>query len=368
MNLSQKKVLVGMSGGIDSTATCLMLREQGYEVIGLTMWVWGDEPVEAKELAARMGVEHHVADERDSFKQSIVRYFIDEYRSGRTPNPCVMCNPLFKFRLLVEWADRLGCAYIATGHYTRLQQKDGHVYIVAGDDDKKDQSYFLWRVGQEVLRRCLFPLGEFTKGSVRDYLRGKGYTLKAEGGESMEVCFIKGDYRDFLREHSPEIDQEVGKGWFVNAAGVKLGEHKGFPYYTIGQRKGLEIALGKPAYVLKINPDKNTVMLGDANQLKTRYMLLEQDVLVDEAEIFSNPGLTVRIRYRSRPIPCSVRRLPDGRLLVHFREEASAIAPGQSAVFYDGRRVLGGAFIASQRGIGQFVEADGEAKSEAVPQ
>lgn len=172
----------------------------------------------------------------------------------------------------------------------------------------------------------------------------------------MEVCFIKGDYRDFLREHSPEIDREVGPGWFVNSEGVKLGEHKGFPYYTIGQRKGLEIALGKPAYVLKINPQKNTVMLGDAGQLLATCMLAEQENLVDEEEFFGSRELTVRIRYRSKPIPCTVQRLEDGRLLVRFQTEASAIAPGQSAVFYIGRRVVGGSFIASQRGIGMYLE------------
>lgn len=171
----------------------------------------------------------------------------------------------------------------------------------------------------------------------------------------MEVCFIKGDYRDFLREQCPELDSEIGSGWFVNSEGVKLGKHKGAPYYTIGQRKGLEIALGKPAYVLKINPQKNTVMLGDADQLETEYMLAEQDKIVDERELFGCENLTVRIRYRSRPIPCRVKRLEDGRLLVRFLETASAIAPGQSAVFYDGRRVLGGAFIASQRGIGLVI-------------
>ena len=347
-----------MSGGIDSTATCLMLREQGYDIVGLTMWVWGDEPADAYQLAGSMGIEHHVVDVREEFRRTIVRYFIDEYRSGRTPNPCVMCNPLFKFRLLMEWADKLGCQFIATGHYVRLEKRNGILYIVAGDDDRKDQSYFLWRLGKDVLRRCLFPLGEYTKMQVRDYLRGKGYTLKAEEGESMEVCFIKGDYRDFLREHSPEIEREIGPGWFVNSEGVKLGQHKGFPYYTIGQRKGLEIALGKPAYVLKINPQKNTVMLGDAEQLKTRYMLVEQEIFPNEEEIFCSPDLTVRIRYRSRPIPCEVRRLEDGRLLVHFQEEASAIAPGQSAVFYIGRRVVGGAFIASQRGIGMFINEE----------
>lgn len=355
MNVMEKRVLVGMSGGIDSTATCLMLKEQGYEIVGLTMWVWGDEPAEARELAERMNIEHYIADEREAFRQVIVQNFIDEYRQGRTPNPCVMCNPLFKFRILTEWADKLGCKYISTGHYSRLEDLNGKVYIIAGDDDKKDQSYFLWRLGQDVLRRCLFPLGTYTKLKVREYLREKGYTLKAEEGESMEVCFIKGDYRDFLKEHSPEIDREIGPGWFVNSEGVKLGEHKGFPYYTIGQRKGLEIALGKPAYVLKINPLKNTVMLGDPEQLKAAYMLVEQENLIDEQEVFESKELTVRIRYRSKPIPCTVKRLEDGRLLVHFLAEASAIAPGQSAVFYIGSRVVGGSFIASQRGIGMYL-------------
>lgn len=361
MDNLKKRVLVGMSGGIDSTATCLMLKEQGYEVLGLTMWVWGDEPVEARRLADEMGIEHHLADERETFRRTIVQYFIDEYRNGRTPNPCVMCNPLFKFRLLDEWADRLHCPYLATGHYIRLAERSGKTYILTGDDEKKDQSYFLWRLGQDVLRRCLFPLGRYAKPQVRDYLRSKGYSLKADEGESMEVCFIEGDYRDFLRKHSPRLDEEIGAGWFVNSEGVKLGEHKGFPYYTIGQRKGLEIALGKPAYVLKINPQKNTVMLGNAEQLKTRYMLVEQEQLVDEREFFATDELAVRIRYRSRPIPCGVHRLDDGRLLVHFKEDASAVAPGQSAVFYIGQRLVGGSFIASQRGIGMYIP-DGEGK------
>lgn len=352
-----KRVLVGMSGGIDSTATCLMLKEQGYEIVGLTMWVWGDDPIEARQLAASMGIEHHVVDEREEFKKQIVQYFIDEYRQGRTPNPCVVCNPLFKFRILREWADKLDCAQIATGHYSRLETLDGVTYIVVGEDEKKDQSYFLWRLGQDVLSRCVFPLGTFTKQQVRDYLREKGYTVKAQEGESMEVCFIKGDYRDFLREHSPEIDNEIGTGWFVNAAGVKLGEHKGFPYYTIGQRKGLEIALGKPAYVLKINPQKNTVMLGDAEQLRTSYMLVEDCYFPNSEEVFTSKELAVRIRYRSKAISCEIKSLENGLLLVHFLDEASAIAPGQSAVFYIGNRVVGGAFIASQRGIGMYLNS-----------
>lgn len=353
--MDKKKVLVGMSGGIDSTATCLMLKQQGYDIVGLTMWVWGEKPVEAIELAARMEIEHHIADEREAFKEIVVQDFIDEYRNGRTPNPCVMCNPLFKFRILTEWADRLGCDYIATGHYSRIEQIDGRYYIIMGDDDKKDQSYFLWRLSQEVLSRCLFPLGDYTKVTVREYLATMGYEAKSKEGESMEVCFVKGDYRDFLRQHYPAIDSEIGPGWFVNSNGVKLGQHKGCAYYTVGQRKGLEIALGKPAYVLRINAEKNTVMLGDAEQLKSNYMLTEQDQLVCEEELLNCEHLTVRIRYRSKPIACRVLRVSPEQLLVKFLEDATSITPGQSAVFYEGSRVLGGAYIASQRGIGLVI-------------
>ena len=361
---SDKRVLVGMSGGIDSSATCIMLQEQGYEVVGVTMRTWDvasqfaspeqEEPgfiLEARALAERLGIEHHVADVREEFKQVIVKYFIDEYMQGRTPNPCVMCNPLFKERILCEWADRTGCAWISTGHYCRLEERNEKLYIVAGDDITKDQSYFLWRLPQEVLRRFLFPLGNYTKQEVREYLKEKGFEAKAKGGESMEVCFIEGDYRDFLRQQIPDIDTQIGPGYFVDSKGVKIGQHKGFPYYTIGQRKGLGIALGHPAHVLRINAEKNTVMLGTADDLKTEYMLTEDAMITDMQELLSCPNLTVRIRYRSKPIPCQVLPLENNQMLVRFLSEASAIAPGQSAVFYDGQRVLGGAFIASQRGI-----------------
>ena len=360
-----KRVLVGMSGGIDSSAACIMLQEQGYEVVGVTMRTWDipshfsspeqeqpDEIVEAQAVAARLGIEHHVADVREEFRKVIVQYFIDEYMRGRTPNPCVMCNPLFKERILCEWADRTGCQWIATGHYCQIEKRNGHCYIVTGDDETKDQSYFLWKLPQEILERMLLPLGGMTKETVREYLAQKGFEAKAKGGESMEICFIDKDYRDFLREHCPDIDERIGPGWFVDSKGLKLGQHKGFAYYTIGQRKGLGIALGEPAYVLKINPEKNTVMLGNADQLKTEYMLVEPPVAPDIEELLTCPNLSVRIRYRSRPIPCQVLRLPDnGYLLVKFATEASAITPGQSAVFYDGNRVLGGGFIASQQGI-----------------
>lgn len=366
-----KKVLVGMSGGIDSTATCMMLKEKGYEIIGVTIRTW-DSPVkfslpnqelpdyilEAQKLAACLGIEHHVADVREEFRDIIIRNFIDEYMNGRTPNPCALCNPLFKFRVLTEWADKLGCQYIATGHYSQLEELNGHVYVVAGNDEKKDQSYFLWRVDESVFRRCLFPLGAYTKKSVRTYLHEKGLEEKSKEGESMEICFVDGDYRDFLRQQVPDLDERIGEGKFVNAAGVTLGKHKGFAYYTIGQRKGLEIALGKPAYVLKLNPEKNTVMLGDIEQLKTEYMLVEQLKMVDSERFFLEKGLSVRIRYHSKPIPCEVKVLDEKLWMVHFLEEASSIAPGQSAVFYVGRRVVGGALIGTQRGIGMYLSKE----------
>lgn len=375
--MNKKRVLVGMSGGIDSSAVCLMLQEQGYEVVGVTMRVW-DLPAqfskpdqvypdfiqEAKALAARLGMEHYVADERESFRQVVVQNFIDEYLNGRTPNPCVMCNPKFKFRMLTEWADKLDCAYIATGHYVRVNQENGKYYIYCGVDKKKDQSYFLWRLGQSVLSRCIFPLGSMKKDDVRHYLSSKGFEVKARQGESMEVCFIDKDYRDFLREQVPDVDKRIGDGKFVDIHGRTLGTHKGFPYYTVGQRKGLGIALGKPAFVLRINAAKNTVMLGDLEQLRADYMLLGQAVIVDEKTLFEGE-VTVRIRYRSMPVPCRVKQVKnlfpeengEGEtcLLVHFKESASAVTPGQSAVFYVGERLIGGAMIISQKGLSAYL-------------
>lgn len=378
-NRRNNRVLVGMSGGIDSSAVCMMLQDQGYEVVGITMRVW-DLPrhfssasqefpnfiLEAKELAARLGIEHHVADERTDFKSIVVNDFVTQYLKGRTPNPCVMCNPLFKFRMLTEWADRLNCAHIATGHYVQVKENNGRHYIYCGTDAQKDQSYFLWRLGQDVLARCIFPLGGMKKPEVRAYLDRKGYAVKAKEGESMEVCFIEGDYREFLQQQLPDWNERVQPGKFVDSEGRVLGTHAGCANYTVGQRKGLGIALGKPAFVLRINAEKNTVMLGDAEQLLSSDLLLEQAQIADTEALLSE-GITVRIRYRSRPIPCTVKKVTrlfadgtngnvgDEMLLVHLNVPASAITPGQSAVFYKNDRLVGGAYIASQRGVNAYL-------------
>ena len=356
MSTNSKSVLVGMSGGIDSTAVCSMLLEEGYRVVGLTL-VTCDSSLPAADdaaaLAQRLGIEHHIADVREEFRSLVVQPFIDGYLAGYTPNPCVNCNPAMKFRLLCEWADRLGCGKIATGHYVKIETENGNHYIVTGDDSRKDQSYFLWRLTQEQLSRCLFPLGEWDKSAVREYLQKMGNQVLARGGESMEVCFIPGDYRDFLRENIPDVDSVIREGAFVDAEGRIIGTHRGHPYYTIGQRKGLGIALGHPAYVIRINAAKNTVMLGSEEQLKTQYMLVEAPAWVGDAPA---EGLSVRVRYRSVPIACDAPvKVAEGLWLVHLHSEASAITPGQSAVFYVGNRLVGGAFIASQRGIAQWI-------------
>lgn len=354
---ARKSVLVGMSGGIDSTAVCSMLLAEGFEVKGLTL-VTCDASLKAADaaaaLAARLGIPHYVADVREEFRVKVIQPFIDAYMQGLTPNPCVNCNPEIKFKVLEEWATRLGCEYMATGHYVRLKTIDEKVYICAGDDEGKDQSYFLWRLTQEQLRRLLFPLGEWKKRDVLDYLGTHGLESAADDGESMEVCFISGDYRDFLRENIPGIDTLYAGGSFVDCEGRVLGKHSGYPFYTIGQRKGLGIALGHPAYVLKINPAKNTVMLGTEDMLRTEYMLVEAPTWVGDVPPACN--LSVRVRYRGNPVACELPvQVDDGLFLVRLKEEVSAVTPGQSAVFYDGDIIVGGAFIASQRGINRWI-------------
>ena len=381
------RILVAMSGGVDSSAVCLLLQEQGYEVVGMTMRVWdlprqfthaatadgtlpacvqgqvADDALEpdfiqsARTLAERLGIEHHVVDVREEFRDTVVRYFLDEYEAGRTPNPCVLCNRAFKFRLLAELADRLGCPLMATGHYVQTQEHNGHTYLLMGDDVRKDQSYFLWRVPQEVLGRMRFPLGTMAKPDVRAYLDRCGFAVRARQAESMEVCFVENDYRDFLRQQRPATAARVDGGYFVDTGGKRLGTHHGVPFYTVGQRKGLGIALGQPAYVLRLNAEKNTIVLGSETDLSTHHLLVEHLECVSRNEVLESQELTVRIRYHSQPVACRVQILDDGRCLVTTSQSVSAVSPGQSAVFYIGRRLVGGAIIASQRGIGGILAA-----------
>lgn len=348
--MAKERILVGMSGGIDSSAACKLLREAGYEVVGATLRMWDRNGREAefiddaRRLASKLGMEHHTVDIRNEFDEKVIRPFIDEYMNGRTPNPCVFCNPNIKWKHLIEEADRHGCAKIATGHYVRKVEDGNCIWIEEGRDKSKDQSYFLWGLTREQLARTLFPLGEFTKQEVKEMMAGEAAYEKKEKKESMEICFIEDDYRTFLRQAVPDIDAQLSGGYYVNDKGLRLGRHNGYPFYTIGQRKGLGIALGEPAYVIKINPVKNTVKLGKREELTSCAMKLAHYEIRDEG-LLRSPDTKVCIRYRGERYAISNIVEQDGELTVEFADGASAVAPGQSAVFYNGERVVGGGII-----------------------
>ena len=279
------KVLVAMSGGIDSSVTAMLLHEQGYEVIGVTMKTWDysssggkkkstgccslDDINDARILAVNMGFHHIIIDIREEFGSFIVNNFVDEYLAGRTPNPCVLCNTHIKWDALLKRADQLGCEFIATGHYAQIRQENGRYVISKGVDEWKDQSYVLWGLTQESLARTIFPLGGFKKSEIREMAMERGYKELAQKSESYEICFIPdNDYRGFLKRKVEGLEEKVANGDFVDTQGNVLGKHKGYPFYTIGQRKGLEIALGEPMYVVEIDAPNNRVVLGTKEDLK----------------------------------------------------------------------------------------------------
>lgn len=345
-----------MSGGIDSTVSALLLKEQGYEVVGVTFRTFDsmkdsclakekgcctiDSIMEAKQNAARMGVEHHIVDFREPFRRCVIQNFIDEYMSGRTPNPCVVCNSTIKWGEMLKLADEMSCDYIATGHYARIAERDGHFYLRAAADTKKDQTYFLWMLTDNQLSRTIFPLGDYTKDQVREIARSHGYEKLAVKRESQEICFIPDDdYRAFLRVNVPDYAERVSPGEFVDAEGKVLGRHEGYVNYTIGQRKGLGIALGHPAYITHIDAASNRITLGSnedmyASELKFRSIFNSQ------LSIFNSP-LTAKVRYRSQAVP--VQKIDEGRLV--FASPVWGITPGQSVVIYQDDLVIGGGII-----------------------
>jgi len=319
-----------MSGGLDSTAAALLLKEQGYEVVGCTFRTRYTKEASlqaAIDLAAKLGIEHHVIDYTDRFDNTIVTYFRDEYMAGRTPNPCVVCNRVIKFGALLQEADRFDCSHIATGHYARV--KDG--FICRAADQQKDQTYFLWQLSEEQINRVVFPLGEMTKIEVRSYLAEHGYQQLAQGGESQDICFIENDYRSFLN-----IPPNLGD--YINAEGKIVGKHEGYTNYTIGQRKGLGVALGEPAFVTKIDAEKNEVTLGTHDELYTH------DVHLRDVVFRGDPGQPViaQIRYRSQP---SLSTFNFQLSTIRFEESVWAVTPGQSCVMYQGNRLVGGGII-----------------------
>ncbi|MCS7036735.1 MAG: tRNA 2-thiouridine(34) synthase MnmA [Saprospiraceae bacterium] len=356
------RALVAMSGGIDSTMTAVLLHEEGWEVIGITMKTWDyatsggsrketgccslDSINDARQVAVQLGFHHFIVDIREEFGDYVIDNFVDEYLAGRTPNPCVLCNTHIKWNSLLRRADQLDCEFIATGHYGIIAQQDGRYYIRRARDRQKDQSYVLWGLSQECLARTRMPLGGFTKPEVRQMAAERGWSELSKKAESYEICFVPdNDYRSFLRRRVPDLDERIGEGDFVDTQGNVLGRHQGYPFYTVGQRKGLGIALGEPMYVTEIRPETNTVVLGREEDLIRNGMMVGKVNLMKYAEL-PEEGLEVvtKVRYRDAGTLSTVR--PVGRNVeVQFHANAKGIAPGQSAVFYEGDDVVGGGII-----------------------
>jgi tRNA-uridine 2-sulfurtransferase len=356
------KVLVAMSGGIDSTITALMLKDQGYEVIGITMKTWDyasagsskketgccnlDSFNDARTAAVEHGFPHLVLDIRDEFGTAVIDNFVEEYLAGRTPNPCVMCNTHIKWRALLKRADALDCEFIATGHYAFINQHDnGRYFLSKGVDEQKDQSYVLWGLQQDLLSRTMLPLGKYRKPEIRQMALDYGYPELANKSESYEICFVPdNDYRGFLKNKLPTLESAVEGGHFVDPHGNIIGKHRGYPFYTIGQRKGLDVTFGKPVYVTSIDPETNTVMLGEEKDLAGQSMIVtglnlqKYDIIPEGMEAIT------KIRYKDKGSLSNIYT-EGNQLRVHFYEPAKSIAPGQSAVFYEGNDVMGGGII-----------------------
>jgi tRNA-uridine 2-sulfurtransferase len=356
------RVLVAMSGGIDSSVTAMMLHEQGYEVVGITMKTWDyassgagkketgccslDSINDARAIAVKFGFMHIILDIRDEFGDFVINNFVSEYLSGRTPNPCVLCNTHIKWEALLKRADMLDCEFIATGHYAKIRQENNRFLVSRGKDLNKDQSYVLWGLTQKSLARTKFPLGTFAKSDIRAMALDYGFEEIANKPESYEICFVPdNDYRAFLKHKQPELEKEVDGGSFVDKSGKILGKHKGFPFYTVGQRKGLEIALGEPMFVTEIIPEKNQVVLGRLDDLKKNSMLVREVNLIKYPQLIEPTISHTKIRYKDAGTKSILTQFENGKVQVDFFEQVNAIAPGQSAVFYDGEDLIGGGFI-----------------------
>lgn len=357
------KILVAMSGGLDSTVAAVMLREEGYEVVGVTMKTWDyqnsggskketgccslDSINDARTIAVKHGIHHMILDIRDEFGDFVIDNFVEEYLAGRTPNPCVLCNTHIKWEALIKRANMLDCEFIATGHYAQVRHENDRYVISKGLDADKDQSYVLWGLTQESLAKTRFPLGGFRKTDIRQMAIDMGYYEIANKSESYEICFVPdNDYRGFLKRKVEGLEQRVEGGNFVNAAGKVLGKHRGYPFYTIGQRKGLEIAFGEPMFVLNIMPETNTVVLGREVELQQKGMWVRNVNMGKYAHLSTPMESLTKIRYKDAGSIANIEQ-EGNRMKVIFNNHVKAIAPGQSAVFYDGDDVIGGGWIQS---------------------
>ncbi len=355
--MKKQRVLLGMSGGVDSSVAGYLLREEGHDVVGVTMKVWPQDCIsraedkccgpqavaDARNVAHALGFPHYVVDEADQFEKVVIDYFASEYQAGRTPNPCVMCNEKLKFGSLWEKAKALDCEFIATGHYAIIEHRADRAVLRKGADPRKDQSYFLFSLRQPQLRRALTPLGRMSKPKIREIARSLGLKV-ADKIDSQEICFVPGnDYKAFLRSHLGE--GEFHRGEIYDVAGNFLGEHEGIELFTIGQRKGLPGGSPRPRYVVDLDAQTNRVIVGDEDDLICDEFEIDRVNWNELASADEDVDLTVKIRYSHAGTNATVTPLPNHRARIRLHEAQRAVTPGQAAVLYDGDVVVGGGWI-----------------------
>lgn len=357
--MNKNRVVIGMSGGVDSSVAAYLLKKEGYDVIGITMKLWEDDDPEIKDIeggccslssiddaklvANKLDIPHYVVNFKKRFKDKVIKNFLSEYKEGRTPNPCIVCNKEMKYDLMLKKAFELDAYYIATGHYAEVEERDGQYYLKKSKTSEKDQTYAIYNVTQEQLKHSLFPLSKFTnKDEVREIAKEIGLVIY-DKPDSQDICFVPdNDYSKFIKKNA---DYEILPGNFVNKDGKVLGKHKGIVNYTIGQRKGLGLALGYPAYVIDINAKKNEVVIGINDDIFKDRLIADDINFINIDRLKEPTRFTAKVRYSAKEEPCTVYPLKNNKVEVVFDNKIRAITPGQSVVFYDGNYLAGGGVI-----------------------
>ena len=348
-----------MSGGVDSSVAAYLLKEQGYDVIGVTMQIWQEDKEfeereggccslsavdDARRVANKLGIPFYVLNFRESFKRNVIDYFVDEYMNGKTPNPCIACNKYLKFDELLRKAQGIGADYVATGHYAKIEKIDGRYQLIRSDDSRKDQTYALYNMTQYQLEHTLMPCGEYTKDKIREIAKEIGLDVHNKK-DSEEICFIPdNNHGRYITEAMPG---KVKEGNFVDKHGNVLGRHKGIVYYTIGQRKGLGLAMGRPVFVTDINPITNTVVIGPEEDIFKTDLICKDVNLISMDKLDGEVRVEAKIRYSAKPAEAIISPMENGKVKVAFKDKQRAITKGQSVVFYSGDIVVGGGIIES---------------------
>lgn len=355
--MEKKKVVVGMSGGVDSSVAAWLLKEQGYDVLGVTMQIWQDEAAQtveenggccglsavddARAVAAKLDIPYYVMNFKKEFKEYVMDDFAREYYQGRTPNPCIRCNRYVKWEALLHRCLALGADYIATGHYARVVRLDNGRYALKAAKSSKDQTYALYNLTQEQLAHTLMPVGSYTKDEIREIAAKLGLKV-ANKPDSQDICFVEDDYGKFIEE---ETGVSIEPGNFVDPEGNILGQHKGIIHYTIGQRRGLGLSLKQPGYVIRVDKDKNEVVIGTKDQLYSKVLYGNRCNFMSIPSVEGERRTTAKIRYNSPEVPCTIRMAEEDLIEVVFDKPQRAVTPGQAVVFYDDGIVVGGATI-----------------------